>query len=390
MRDMPSRERLFPTDQPVAPAEMIGRRVDVERVSSALSAGQSLRILAPRRTGKTTVCDAALEHLRSDGWYTASVDLMKPAGAAELSQQLTRAVIANRPQLRRALVRARNAWERVSDRVRVQTTVELGDDVRVAFETGLPTRDATAALDAALSLPQRVAESDGRPLALFFDELQELAAPSAPFGDPERLQARMRAVFQRADRVALLFAGSREHAMRQVFHPSAPLGAIGGSYELSEIAPVEWEEGLAGRFAKAGIEADRADVSRLVGLGDGHPRATMLLAAEAFTVARELGKPGLDATTVALAWERARSHDAERCRLLVERIRRLRMARGADLGLRTARAVARGEPPYRTSEHAEQVRRMLDELSDIGVVEQVRRRVWRVPDPLLRAHLLEA
>lgn len=177
--------------------------------------------------------------------------------------------------------------------------------------------------------------------------------------------------------------------MRRVFHPSAPLGGLGGSFELSEIASQEWEEGLARRFEQAAIEADPAILSRLVELGNGHPRATMLLAAEAFTVARELGAPALDATTAALAWERARSHDAESCRLLVERIRRLRAARGADLGLRAARAVARGEPPYGTGEHSEQVRRVLDELSDIGVIEQVRRRVWRVPDPLLRAHLLE-
>lgn len=388
MRDKPRREQLFPTDQPVAPGQMIGRVSDVSRIASSLAAGQSLRILAPRRTGKTTVCDAALDRLHEQGWYAASVDLMHPTGAAGLAQDLTRALLGNRPQLRRALAEVRNAWERLSDRIRAQAIVDLGEGVSIAFGATPIRQDPEAALEEALSLPQQVAEKDGRPVALFLDELQELAAPAAPFGDPDRLQARMRAIFQRSSQVSLLFAGSLEHAMRQVFQPDAPLGGFGGSYVLSEIATQEWEGGLADRFVRASIVADEAVLARIVELGDGHPRVTMLIAAEAYTAVREAGAEVLDAAVVALAWDRARSHDAERCRLMVERMRRLRLAKGKDLALRLARSVAAGEPPYSVGGHAEQVRRVLDALSDIGAVEQLGRGSWRVPDPILRAYLV--
>lgn len=389
MRDKPKREQLFPTDEPVAPDQMIGRAGDVSRIASSLAAGQSLRILAPRRTGKTTVCDAALERLREQGWYTASVDLMHPSGAAGFAQDLTRALLSNRPQLKRALAQVRGGWERLGDRVRAQAVVDLGDGVRIAFGTRPGREDSEDALAEALALPQRVAEKDGRPVALFLDELQELAAPAAPFGDPARLQARMRATFQRSSQVSLLFAGSREHAMRQVFQPDAPLGGFGGAYALSEIAAQEWERGLADRFDHAAIKAGEAVLARIVELGDGHPRATMLVAAEAYTAVREAGVETLDAGVVALGWERARSHDAERCRLMIERMRRLRLAKGKDLALRLARSVAAGEPPYAVGAHAEQVKRTLDALSDIGVVEQLGRGSWRVPDPILRAQLDE-
>ncbi len=239
----------------------------------------------------------------------------------------------------------------------------------------------------ALELPQRLAEKDERPVALFIDELQELAAPAAPFGDPERLQARMRAAFQRSNRVSLLFAGSLDHAMQRVFAPDAPLGGFGGSYSLSEIAADEWEASLADRFERGGIEATSGPVERLVELGAGHPRATMLVASEAFVTLREAGESRLSATTVALAWERARAHDAERCRLLVERMRWLRVARGADLALRVARAIAFAERPYGVGAHAEQVKRVLDELTDIGVTESHGRGAWRIADPLLGAYL---
>ncbi|HET9162092.1 MAG TPA: hypothetical protein VFN89_01435 [Solirubrobacterales bacterium] len=343
--------------------------------------------MAPRRTGKTTVCDAALDRLRGEGWYAASVDLMHPSGAAGLAQDINRALLGCRPQFRRALAEARNAWERLSDRVRAQALVDLGEGVTIAFGSKPAQVDPEAALEAALSLPQRLAEKDGRPVALFIDELQELAAPAAPFGDPERLQARMRAIFQRSDRVSLLFAGSLEHAMRRVFSPDAPLGGFGGSYALSEITAEEWEDGLSDRFMRAGIEPASGPVARLVELGAGHPRATMLIAAEALVAIREAGETALSDGVVALAWERARAHDAERCRLLVERMRWLRVARGADLALRVARAIAEGEPPYGVGAHAEQVKRVLGDLTDIGVAESRDRGVWRIADPILRAHL---
>jgi hypothetical protein len=381
------REELFPTDEPVAPDRMIGRAEDVSRIASSLAAGQSLRVLAPRRTGKTTVCDAALERLGGEGWYVASVDLMNPAGAAGLAQDLTRSLLSNRPQLRRALGRARDGWRRIGDRIRTQAVVDFGDGVTIAFSPALDREDPDAALHDALTLPQRLAEKDSRPVVLFLDELQELAAASAPFGDPVRLQGRMRAIFQRSSQVSLLFAGSLEHAMRQVFQPDAPLGGYGGSYALSEIASGEWEAGLGDRFAEAAIGVDRAALKRIVELGDGHPRATMLLAAEAYTAVREMSAEKLDADTVALAWARACSHDSERCRMVIERMRRLPVAKGKDLPLRLARNVAAGDPPYAVPGHSEQIKRALSALGDAGVVEWVGRGSWTVPDPILRAYL---
>jgi hypothetical protein len=382
------RDELFPTDEPVEAEQMIGRAEDVSRIASSLATGQNLRIVAPRRTGKTTVCQAALKSLHEQGWYVGSVDLMKPSGAAGLAQALTRSLLSNRPQLKRALGQARDGWRRLSDRIRTQAVVDLGEGVTIAFSPSLEREDPDVALEDALELPQRLAEKDGRPVALFLDELQELAATSAPFGDPHRLQARMRAIFQRSGQVSLLFAGSLEHTMRQVFQPDAPLGGYGGSYPLSEIAPEEWESGLADRFGRASIEVAPAVLSRIVELGDGHPRATMLLAAEAYTAVREACVEALNADTVALAWVRACSHDSERCRLMVERMRRLPVAKGRDLPLRLARGLAMEEPPYAVPDHPEQVKRALGALADIGAVEQVEHGSWRVADPILRSHLL--
>jgi predicted AAA+ superfamily ATPase len=43
---------------------MIGRAVDVDRISRALVGGANVVLAGPRRTGKTTVADAALAACR--------------------------------------------------------------------------------------------------------------------------------------------------------------------------------------------------------------------------------------------------------------------------------------------------------------------------------------
>jgi uncharacterized protein len=98
---------LFPTDQPIPASQIIGRREDVAEIAAALQGGTNLVLAGPRRTGKTSVCDAALTRARSAGCYTASVDLFRLADAAELAEALATAVIGNRSRTRRLLSAAR-------------------------------------------------------------------------------------------------------------------------------------------------------------------------------------------------------------------------------------------------------------------------------------------
>jgi hypothetical protein len=74
---------------------------------------------------------------------------------------------------------------------------QLGEGVDVALAPGLAARDPQRALAEALELPQRVAAGDGKRCVVFFDEFQEIANARSPYGDPDAITKRMRAVFQR-------------------------------------------------------------------------------------------------------------------------------------------------------------------------------------------------
>src|SRR5215207_4938490 len=280
---------LFPTDSPIPAGQLIGRRDDLRELTTRLEAGTHLILAGARRTGKTSVCEAALARAARRGAYTAKVDLFRVSDAGELAEALASAVIANRSTAHRALRRARSAGRAAlsaaQGRAVVKMVGELGEGVELALTPGLAAQDPERALDLALELPERVAVADGKQLILFFDEFQELASARKPYGDPEAVTNRMRAVFQRTQAVSYLFAGSIEHVMRDLFAPSRrAFSGFGSFYSLRPIEPEEWRAGLEARFAKDGCTVGDAALTRIVELGGGHPRATMRIAQQAHLV----------------------------------------------------------------------------------------------------------
>ena len=291
-RRLPS-GRLFPTDSPVPAGQLIGRADDIAEMQARLEAGTHLIVAGPRRTGKTSVCEAALGRVSRRGAYTAKLDLFRLADAGELAEAIAAAVIANRSATHRALRRARSAGRAALTAAQARAVLkmvgELGEGVELALTPGLAAQDPERALDLALELPERVAVADGKQLILFFDEFQELASARKPYGDPEAVTNRMRAVFQRTTSVSYLFAGSIEHVMRDLFAPSRrAFSGFGSFYSLRPIEAEEWRAGVAARFAEDGCTVADPALARIVELGGGHPRATMRIAQQTHLVSLEL------------------------------------------------------------------------------------------------------
>ncbi len=374
---------LFPTDQPIPASQMIGRDADVSEITAVLSGGSSIIVAGPRRTGKTSVCDAVLGRLQLQGFYTVSVDLFRIATAAELAEALVASALSNRSVLRRALHQTRRAGRFVADVVQtsavVKSKAQLGEELEVAFAPGLAARDPERYLDYALELPGRIAEADRTSVVVFFDEFQEVASPQQPYGDADRLTKRMRSIFQRSSGVSYLFAGSIEHLMRDLFTPShRALHQFGGFHDLRPIDEPTWAAGLTERFEADGCEVEPAALHRIVEYGELQPRTTMLIAQKCHLITVELEIRQVDLSIVEqglLAAERAERVSNEQT---LERIRRLNK-----LGLVVAERLARGQPVY-TGLSRGGVRRTLEALRDAAIIESYGRGDWRYSNPLLR------
>jgi hypothetical protein len=383
----PSSGDLFPTDKPVEPGRLIGREDDVRDLAASLVNGTDVVITGPRRTGKTSVCDAALDRARKRGCYTVAIDLFEVADAAELAEAIVSKTVANRGKLQRfvhvARQKGRDALGAAGMRTVLAAQGELGEDIEIAFTPNLAARAPDRYLDFALRLPDRVAEADGKRLVFFFDEFQEIAASRRPYGDTDALTRRMRAIFQRSKHVSFLFAGSLEHLMRDLFAPEdRALSQFGGFRELTSIEPEEWKLGLRERFGEDDCSIDDVAVRRLVELGSGHPRATMLIAQQAHVAAVLLDAHEIDASLVETGHEQAVRSDRLKHQQTVQQIRAMHKH-----ALRIARRVARAEPLYRDLE-AKAASRATTTLRNAGLIERAGRG-WDIIDPLLRRYLAD-
>ena len=336
---------LFPTDQPIPASQMIGRAVDVREIASTLAGGSSVVLAGARRTGTTSVCDAVLGRLGRRGFYTVAVDLFRIATTAELAEALVSGAISDRSALRRTMHQTRRAGRFVADALQtsavLKSKAQLGEELKIAFSPGLAARDPERYLDYALALPARIAATDRKDVIVFFDEFQEVASPQQPYGDPDRLTKRMRAIFQRSAGVSYLFAGSLERLMRDLFTPShRALHQFGGFYDLRPIDHDAWMEGLAERYAADECVLKPSALTRIVEYGELHPHndadrpkshlATIEL--DTRQVDTAIVEQGL---LMALAADRV-SHEQT-----VERIRSMHK-----LGLVIAERLARGRPVY--------------------------------------------
>ena len=383
MRDI---RELFPTDDPVGSDLLIGRASDVRDLASRLGEGTHMVMAGPRRTGKSTVGLAALERLRSAKAYTAHVDLWDHENLASLTQALAQSIIANRGPVAKALRHAREGGRELRELLPVGVTAalrtHLGDDVELAWATQPGGQAPAGNLGATIGLAQRIAAQDKRRIVLFLDEFQDIAVPSHRFGDPDVLTKQLRSQLQRSPLVSVLFAGSVEHLMRDLFGPTRrALSQFGNFHELTPILPSEWEAGVAARYRELDMRAVGGTIEEIVALGEGHPRSTMLIARETLTIAlaRREGRT-IELGDVRGGHELAMQADRLRHEEIVERLRST--AHAYPIALR----VARGQHPY-SGTPSSSARRALSMMERAGIAERHGRGDWIIPEPLLRSYL---
>jgi uncharacterized protein len=365
---------------------MIGRETDVREIATALAAGSNLVVAGPRRTGKTSVCDAAVGRLVGRGFYAVGLDLFRVASTAEFAEALVAATISNRSPVRRVIHQTRRAGRLVADALHTSAVLklkaQLGEELEIAFAPGLALRDPERYLDYALGLPGRIAEVDRKEVVVFFDEFQEIGGSHQPYGDPDQLTKRMRAIFQRTSGVSYLFAGSLEHMMRDLFTPAhRALHQFGGFHDLRPIDADAWRAGLSERFVADGCEVEPGALERIIEYGEGQPRTTMLIAQKCHLTTVELDTHLVDLTIVEQGLGAAMAADRIAHEQIVERIRR-----SHKLGLVVAERVARGQTVYAGLPRGA-VRRALEALRDAGIIDSGGRANWRFSNPLLRRYL---
>ena len=94
------------------------------------------------------------------------------------------------------------------------------------------------------------------------------------------LTKQLRSELQRSPLISVLFAGSMEHLMRDLFGPTRrALSQFGNFHELTPISPHEWEAGIAARYSGTPSSGARRALSMMerAGIAERHGRGDWVI-----------------------------------------------------------------------------------------------------------------
>jgi len=270
----------FRFEGPVAPELLIDRAEELAFLGRRAGDRVGVRLVAPRRFGKTSVLLAHAAQLRATGWRTVHVDLSRVTDMTDVARRIADAYAP-----------LDDGW------IRAHLTGLLG---RLGFSVGtagaavsLGPRPAASDPELAetviyrlLDLPQTLHERDGEPTLVVFDEFQDLlvARPDLDGVLRSRIQ-------YHGDAAAYVYAGSEPSMMRELFDSrERPLFGQADPLSLGPLPADDVLSDLADRFAAEGLDPGPA-LPELAGFARGHPQRVMLLC---YLLAERLieGRPG--------------------------------------------------------------------------------------------------
>ena len=267
----------FHYGSPVRGDGFTDRKVELDALVGRMLDGQNVILLSPRRYGKTSLLQRAMDSVRRRGGRTGYATLVKASDRREVAEALLAAVLAGPAGW---LARRRNELAGLLSGLRVQPTVTLlpSGAWQVTFGTTAARVSWEGVLEDTLRILARVARQ--HPTSLVLDEFQRTAEIDAG------LPGVFKAIADELRDVSLVFAGSKLHIMRELSTgPGAPLLGMGERISLDVIPEADMVELLC-RRAAAGGKPTTPDVAAAIYRGvDGVPNDVQKLAYAAFAAA---------------------------------------------------------------------------------------------------------
>jgi uncharacterized protein len=285
----------FPFEGPVPSELLIDRQRELDLLSRRAGDRVNVRLVAPRRYGKTSVLLAHAERLRETGWRTAHVDFSRVADVTDVARRIA----ATYTHLDSPWVRSHMAGLLARLGVSLSAT---GPAVAIGPRPAAPDAEAAeTVLHRMLDLPQALWDADRMPTLVVLDEFQDLLVAR------KDLDGLLRSRIQyHGDAAAYVYAGSEPSMMRELFDTrERPLFGQADPLTLGPLPLDEALGDLATRYAAEELDPGEA-LGELVAFAGGHPQRTMLLA---YLLADRLldgaaGTPALAAEVVDAALER--------------------------------------------------------------------------------------
>lgn len=361
-------ENPFEYGKPLPSAQMVDRVAELATLSDQLVATHNSRLIGPRRYGKTTLINAALDRAREDGLITVQVNFLGVLTLDDVAERIERAYGAQLDG------RIRQWFTGV---VRTLRPTVTGGGGPVPAAVTISPQPATGGLLDRLALPARLHEKHGVRSAIAFDEFQDVLRAGANADAIIRSE-----IEDHAGVAGYIFSGSHVGMMRELFadRRRAFFGQA-TPVDLFPLAADDLAEHVAERFAEHGRDCGEA-LGPLLDLASGHPQRALMLANKLFAATPSGGAADTDTWSEALAAACGEA-DAEITQLwndlggTAQRVLAVIADAAVDVNSRGARQ-RYGLPKTGSNQRAAR------SLADQGhVVRAETRSGWAVVDPLL-------
>ena len=255
----------FVYDRPVVPQDLVDREPELQLILNLAESGQSARLSAPRRFGKTTLVRKAIVEVEKQGLVGVYVDLDRVVSIDAVSERIERAY---RSQLQGPVKRtAANVIRTLRPRVSVG-----GPGAKAELAPALEA-DSRRILERILDMPFDIYAKTGRRTLVVLDEFQDVLRVG------RELEGILRSHIQhQTSEASYIFAGSHPGMMLTLFSDrEKPFFGQARPVELEPLEDSDLWEYIAKRFEETGRDPGDA-LDPLLELVRGHPQRAMLVA----------------------------------------------------------------------------------------------------------------
>lgn len=214
----------------VAGSYFTDRADEIRRIRQAIREPSRLLVYGPRRMGKSSTIAKAVEQARREGAVVAWADFSTATTLADISNRLLRSLSGEFNHLEQRLIdfakSLRPSLTLRFDELSGSPSLTLGAEAR-----SKPIEGQRAEFEAVLDRIEAFASTHEKPVALIFDEFQEILAVGG-----ERADWFLRGVMQRHQHISYICAGSKESLIHELLSQKR---AFFKHFELLHLGPIE-------------------------------------------------------------------------------------------------------------------------------------------------------
>lgn len=237
------------------------RQAELKRLHAAFRDGQNMVLISPRRWGKSSLVNHALETYKGK-LIAVRIDCFGIKSEDEFYSIL----------LKNILLATSGKLQQVSDSVKahirtlipyIKYSIGEGEEIKIAVDWPASRVDKDAVLD----LADKIARQRKIRIVCCIDEFQKLSE----WPDGRLLLEKLRSHWQKHKDVSYCLYGSQRHLMASLFaDASQPFYRFGETLFLQKISSAEWIRFLGTEFKRTGKRIDAETAGHLAALAACH------------------------------------------------------------------------------------------------------------------------